>query len=366
MERYFEPIKVALVTFPFIAAIFTLPFLVFQYKSYGYVNRIRVVVVYSLLLFLISAYYLVILPLPSIKSVGAIKRPIIGYMQLVPFTFVSDFLKETKVQWAEPITYINIIKERAFLQAFFNAMLLMPLGVYCRYYFRKSLKTTVVITFLLSLFFELTQLTGLYGIYKIPYRLFDVDDLMLNTLGGLIGYLLAPKVTFFLPDSDKFDIGVEFEKMQVGFVRRSIAAVIDISVNFATIMILDSIYISISIAAMYYLIVPYITNGLTIGKWVVGIRLKGSLEKLTLKEILRRNGFILILLGIELVVFISPTIMIAYNFIFTGYILYKTIKNDRILFYEKISETKNVVVFRQNSMRSEKLASIGNNVALQR
>lgn len=365
MDRYFEPIKFALMTFPFIAAVFTLPFLVFQYKSYGYVNKIRVAVVYSLLLFLISAYYLVILPLPSIQSVGNMQKNIIEYMQLIPFTFVADFLKETKIQWNDPITYINIVRERAFLQAFFNAMLLMPLGVYCRYYFRKDLKSTVLITFLLSLFFELTQLTGLYGIYKVPYRLFDVDDLMLNTFGGMVGYLLAPKITFFLPDSDKFDIGVNFEKMQVGFIRRSTAAVIDIALNFASIMLVGNLCISIVLVAMYYLILPYVTNGLTIGKWVVGIRLKGSLEKITLKEILERNGFVLLLLGIELVVFIAPAIMIVYNFVGLGYIIYKTIKNDKIMFYERVSGTKNVVAFRQKNKNKENIKGL-NNMVLQR
>ncbi len=40
MDRYLEPIKIAIITFPFIAAVFTVPFLIFQYKKYGYVNKI--------------------------------------------------------------------------------------------------------------------------------------------------------------------------------------------------------------------------------------------------------------------------------------------------------------------------------------
>ncbi len=74
MDKYLEPIKIAIITFPFIAAIFTVPFLIFQYKKYGYVNKIRLVIVYSLLLFLINAYYLVILPLPNIESIHPLKK----------------------------------------------------------------------------------------------------------------------------------------------------------------------------------------------------------------------------------------------------------------------------------------------------
>jgi glycopeptide antibiotics resistance protein len=46
-------------------------------------------------------------------------------------------------------------------------------------------------TFLLSLIIESAQLTGLFFIYPGSYRLFDVDDLITNTLGGFLGTVLA-------------------------------------------------------------------------------------------------------------------------------------------------------------------------------
>ncbi len=42
-----------------------------------------------------------------------------------------------------------------------------------------------------SLFLEIAQGTGLFGIYPCPYRSFDVDDLITNTLGALAGAALA-------------------------------------------------------------------------------------------------------------------------------------------------------------------------------
>lgn len=50
----------------------------------------------------------------------------------------------------------------------------------------------MMLTLGLSLVFELTQLSGLFGLYPRPYRLADVDDLMTNTLGGMVGYWLRP------------------------------------------------------------------------------------------------------------------------------------------------------------------------------
>lgn len=43
----------------------------------------------------------------------------------------------------------------------------------------------------LTLAVELTQLTGIWGLYPCAYRQFNVDDLMLNALGVVVGFLLA-------------------------------------------------------------------------------------------------------------------------------------------------------------------------------
>ncbi|WP_026895506.1 VanZ family protein [Clostridiisalibacter paucivorans] len=348
MYKYLEPIKLAIITFPFIAILFTLPFLIFQYNKYGYINIIRSIIVYSLLLFSISAYYLVVLPLPGMENIGRFKAPITEYMQLFPFTFVFDFLRETTVQWNQPSTYLSLFGERAVLQVVLNVILLMPLGVYLRYYFRKSLIKTIIITFLVSLFFEITQVTGLYGIYETPYRLFDVDDLMLNTLGGIIGYLLTPKITYFLPRSDKFDEYVDLKNMQVGFTRRAVASIIDLGIVFSILILLKSFYSIIFVFIFYYILLPYKTNGKTVGKWMARMQLKGSKERLMLKEITVRSSIFFLMLSMQIVLtFITPVMTILYNIMLLAYIVFKTIKRDKILFYENISGTKNVIIVKE-------------------
>lgn len=47
----------------------------------------------------------------------------------------------------------------------------------------------------LTAFIEASQATGLWWIYDCPYRQFDVDDLMLNVAGVLIGFGLAGPVS---------------------------------------------------------------------------------------------------------------------------------------------------------------------------
>src|SRR5699024_7309442 len=68
-----------------------------------------------------------------------------------------------------------------------------PFGVYLRYFFnqRSYWKRAFGLGFLLSLFFEITQLTGVYGIYNCHFRIFDVDDLLLNSTGTLFEFLNA-------------------------------------------------------------------------------------------------------------------------------------------------------------------------------
>lgn len=42
-----------------------------------------------------------------------------------------------------------------------------------------------------SLLTETAQLTGIFGLYPCSYRLFDVDDLLLNTGGAGLGFALG-------------------------------------------------------------------------------------------------------------------------------------------------------------------------------
>jgi len=66
-----------------------------------------------------------------------------------------------------------------------NIIGFVPLGILFPWLFRRLRKgwRTILAVFMVSLLFETTQLyTGL--------GVFDVDDLLLNTIGGLAGYLL--------------------------------------------------------------------------------------------------------------------------------------------------------------------------------
>ena len=218
MSSYIHVIKQAFLFFPIVAAIFTLPYILYNYRKYGTAIWIRNLIIYSFILYLICVFFLVLLPLPSKEFVSKLTSP---RASLIPFQFVLDMIKEAqKSNITGIMAYIN---NPALFQFFFNILMLLPFGVYLHYYFNCNLKKTVLCAFLLSLFFEITQLTGIFFIYPRGYRLFDVDDLMANTLGGFIGYYVANILAKFLPSREEIDQESYKKGEQVSFLRRTIS-----------------------------------------------------------------------------------------------------------------------------------------------
>jgi glycopeptide antibiotics resistance protein len=120
-----------------------------------------------------------------------------------PFLFIETFLDSSGFILMKPGTWLSSIRSASFYTVAFNVVLTIPFGVYIKKYFKLGLPWVVVFGFLLSLFYEVTQYTGLYGIYSQAYRFPDVDDLIVNTVGAVIGYFLSGCIDFFLLDPSK-------------------------------------------------------------------------------------------------------------------------------------------------------------------
>lgn len=102
--------------------------------------------------------------------------------QLVPFASLSDIDLAAR-GWTDP----------ALWQLVFNVVLFIPFGMLVRHPAASTKALWVVLAGAgASLLIEVTQLTGIWGLYPCAYRVFDVDDLLTNTLGAAIGVTLAP------------------------------------------------------------------------------------------------------------------------------------------------------------------------------
>ncbi|MBS4198294.1 VanZ family protein [Bacillus sp. FJAT-49732] len=106
-------------------------------------------------------------------------------IQYIPFYFVSDWIAMYRLNGADWLFW-NSIK-----LSFYNLIMLGPLGVYLSLLFNiNNIKKVAIIVFLTSLTIESYQLSFSYFGMIIP-RSFDVDDLILNTAGGVIGFALG-------------------------------------------------------------------------------------------------------------------------------------------------------------------------------
>lgn len=267
MQENVDAIRQALLFFPAIALLFTLPYLAYNYRKFGSVFSLRILVVYSFVLYLLCVYCLVILPLPTREAAAALH----GHKaQLKLFHFVQDIVKHSCFVWNEPRTWLSLVNNPAFLTNLLNVLMTLPFGIYLKYYFRCGWKKTMAAAFLLSLFFELTQLTGLYFIYPGSYRLFDVDDLLMNTLGAMLGFALARPLTRWLPTREELDRGSFARSRHVSLLRRMLATFYDLLVCAIAGLALAAARVPLALwgVPVYLVLCPWLMKGQTIGlKW---------------------------------------------------------------------------------------------------
>ena len=268
---YISTIKTAVQLFPFLAFLLTLPYMILNYRKYGSVNKLRVLIFYSFMLYLLTVYLLVVLPLPDPSKIHTSYSEMIN---LYPFAFVVDFFKEGPFDLAQTSTWIQALKHPTFYVPAFNVLMLIPFGMYLRYYFKCGFKKTILLTALFSLFLELTQLSGLYFLYPGPYRLADVDDIIQNTTGGGVGYLLGWFLVWLLPTRDEIDERSFREGTRVSGFRIGLAFLIDfvmVSLLYALIGRLGTIPY-VAVLAVYFGMIP-LWRGKTLGMALLKFRL---------------------------------------------------------------------------------------------
>jgi len=291
LRAYVEPILTAMWLFPFVAALITLPYMVYQYWRYGSIPLLRTTVLYSFVLYLMCAYFLTMLPLPSRELVASLTSP---YLQLEPFKDVVTWIQKSGFVLSDVSTWKKLIVNRDLFVMLANIVMTIPLGIYLRYYFECSWKKTVLISLGVSLIFELTQLSALFGYYPRPYRLCETDDLITNTLGGLIGYWVAKPLIRVLPSKERLnEIAYERGK-HVSVTRRVTAALVDwMILGIAAIFLLVWIrplratllegtvtgwlwvfgLLYVGLVILYFVIGEWLQQGLTVGKRLTHLRL---------------------------------------------------------------------------------------------
>ena len=130
MSVYALPIKVGLIIFPIIALLITLPYMIKQYHKFGSIPFMKTFIIYSFVLYLLIAWFMVILPLPKIEEVEKMTGP---WTQLVPFAGFKEIIDSTNFNLFDLSTYLSTLKNPAVYTVLFNFLLTLPFGVYLRY-----------------------------------------------------------------------------------------------------------------------------------------------------------------------------------------------------------------------------------------
>ena len=143
--------------------------------SYVYKNNIKVILYKEILLFFFAFYVLCLFQIVTLSDASSS-----GSSNFIPFREIMRY------QIFSRLFFKNVIG---------NVLLFLPYGYFVgRYFSGKSKKLSLFLIILASVSIECTQLS--IG------RVFDVDDIILNVFGGVVGYflyLLLEKVYDSLP-----------------------------------------------------------------------------------------------------------------------------------------------------------------------
>lgn len=292
MSQFTTPILTAGIIFIILVFLLWIPWLIYSYRKNGVLRLSSTIISFTFIFYILSAVFLVILPLPTTRDTCAMQNPNTVHYSFIPFQFIEDIMKGQWLNLKHPATYMLLFKQSAFYQVFFNFLLLLPLGVFLRYFFvdKKRWWKAALIILGTTVFFEIIQFTGIFGIYNCAYRLFDVDDIMSNTIGGVIGFFIAPAVLAVFPSKKTIEDRAEYlnAKDEVKSMTVLFAIGIDLFlIDIIRQLILSSInhnevtnFIVTSLLLLCgQLILPAIWNGRTIGSFIMRFRYSSKISK---------------------------------------------------------------------------------------
>lgn len=187
MVSWATPIALqALILWVVVCAIALPTVAVYRRKQYGALSPWRLTLTAAVLLYLVGVISFTFLPLPDPHIYQCSDTAY--YPRFFPGWSVRFALKNTA-----GMTDMGILRFATwwFVQIYLNVLLFVPWGIIAARLLHWNFRKMLLSGFGISLFIELTQLTGVWGIYACRYRTFDVDDMITNTLGAVIGWALV-------------------------------------------------------------------------------------------------------------------------------------------------------------------------------
>lgn len=178
--------ELAVLFFALLVPILLAPFVHRLYRDYGHFAGAPAALAIAAGLYGCALVAFTLFPLPDAASLSCTKGSLSSYWQLTPLASLNDVIDE-----ARQVGLAATLRSGFFLQVVMNVVFFVPLGFLAAYRSRLSLGRTLLLGFGVSVLIEATQGTGNWWLFDCPYRLADVDDLLTNTSGAVIGWLLG-------------------------------------------------------------------------------------------------------------------------------------------------------------------------------
>ncbi|WP_243789660.1 VanZ family protein [Saccharopolyspora gloriosae] len=186
MSTRLVPAFIGILVGVLLAAVLFVPYIARQYRRRGELGMGNLALALAAVVYGVSLVAYVLLPFPQLTPDFCATSGM-GGPQWLPFNFLNDMKKE-----ATDSSVLATLRNPALMQVMLNVGLFVPLGMFVRHLFGRGVLVTTAIGLGVSLLIEVTQGTGIWFAYPCAYRLFDVDDLIMNTAGALAGAWAAP------------------------------------------------------------------------------------------------------------------------------------------------------------------------------
>lgn len=173
-------------------------------KNGGIMNkheRIKTVFLYGIFIcYILLLIKILFLSRVSLLELFNSQRTLFRSINLIPFYSIMEYISGSSA----------VIKKFAFSNVVGNIVIFIPLGIYLPLFKNdKRVITNLLFIFIVSLFVETIQ--GLLGIGAS-----DIDDIILNCLGGWIGILGYKFLIFILRDEKKVHTAITILSAIVG------------------------------------------------------------------------------------------------------------------------------------------------------
>lgn len=195
------------------------PLLLYQMRAYGGLNPARALGAAAVSVYGVALVAYTLLPTPGTDTWCA--KDLGGTFNTDALHSIDDIRSVV-----DQTGLLGSLTTFTVLQVVMNIVLFVPWGILARRYFHMPLVLAALSGAFLSVAIELTQYAAGWTIIGCQYRVADIDDLLANSLGALIGAAIAPLLLSWMPRARALSAD-RLAPRRVGPGRRLAAIVLD-------------------------------------------------------------------------------------------------------------------------------------------